>query len=134
VFGSGLFDSLGIWKNQPSWSPIPIVGGAWLAAAILAVLLAPGTARKLGVALATREGITAAAPEGTVARTHELAHRLATAFMEAEPAQKRYLPGSGPLHWTAAVILLLRSLALTHPVPHAVKQIPYRMQCSGGVG
>jgi hypothetical protein len=44
-----------------------IVGGAWLAAAILAVLLAPRTARKLGAALAAREGITAAAPEGTVA-------------------------------------------------------------------
>jgi hypothetical protein len=28
---------------------------------------APGTARKLGAALATREGITAAVPEGTVA-------------------------------------------------------------------
>jgi hypothetical protein len=29
--------------------------------------VAPGTAGKLGAALATREGITAAAPEGTVA-------------------------------------------------------------------
>jgi amino acid transporter len=38
----------------------PIVGGAWLVAAVLAVLLAPGTARKLGAALAAREGITAA--------------------------------------------------------------------------
>jgi amino acid transporter len=36
----------------------PIVGGAWLVAAILAVLLAPGTARRLGAALAAREGIT----------------------------------------------------------------------------
>jgi amino acid transporter len=45
----------------------PIVGGAWLAAAVLAVLLAPGTARKLGVALATREGLTASAAEDTVA-------------------------------------------------------------------
>ena len=44
----------------------PIVGGAWLAAAIVAVLLAPGTARKLGAALAAREGITDSAPDGTV--------------------------------------------------------------------
>jgi hypothetical protein len=36
------------------------VGGAWLVAAVLAVLAAPGTARKLGAALAAREGITAA--------------------------------------------------------------------------
>jgi hypothetical protein len=158
VFGSGLFDSLGIWKNQPSWSPIlfvgialalalllaalpakggtnvllvvetltvalillvvyvlatigmtrlvfvrrkmpsvpmwqivipaaaivvlgytlyrnvypypsgdaywfPVVGGAWLVAAIIGVLAAPRTARRLGAALAAREGINAAAPE-----------------------------------------------------------------------
>jgi amino acid transporter len=35
-----------------------IVAGGWLAAAIVAVLVAPRTARKLGTALATREGIT----------------------------------------------------------------------------
>ena len=42
----------------------PIVGGAWLAAAVLAVIAAPGTARRLGAALAAREGI-AAAGEGS---------------------------------------------------------------------
>jgi hypothetical protein len=35
----------------------PIVAGAWLAVAVIGVLLAPGTARKLGQALAAREGI-----------------------------------------------------------------------------
>jgi hypothetical protein len=35
----------------------PIVAGAWLAVAIVGVLLAPRTARKLGAALAAREGI-----------------------------------------------------------------------------
>jgi Amino acid permease len=35
----------------------PIVAGAWLAVAIVGVLLAPRTARKLGQALAAREGI-----------------------------------------------------------------------------
>ncbi|HTU05335.1 MAG TPA: hypothetical protein VMG13_07235, partial [Trebonia sp.] len=35
----------------------PIVAGAWLAAAVLAVVVAPRTARRLGDALAAREGI-----------------------------------------------------------------------------
>ena len=35
----------------------PIVGGAWLAAAVVAVLAAPRTARRLGAALTSREGI-----------------------------------------------------------------------------
>ena len=35
----------------------PIVAGAWLAVAVIGVLLAPGTARKLAQALAAREGI-----------------------------------------------------------------------------
>ena len=35
----------------------PIVAGIWLAVAIIGVLLAPRTARKLGSALAAREGI-----------------------------------------------------------------------------
>jgi amino acid transporter len=41
----------------------PVVSGAWLAAAILAVIVAPGTARRLGVALAAREGIAAPGDE-----------------------------------------------------------------------
>lgn len=32
----------------------PVVGGAWLVAAIIGVLVAPGTARRLGAALAAR--------------------------------------------------------------------------------
>ena len=35
----------------------PIVAGIWLAVAVVAVLVAPRTARKLGAALAAREGI-----------------------------------------------------------------------------
>jgi len=41
----------------------PVVSGAWLAAAIVAVIVAPGTARKLGAALAAREGIAAPGAE-----------------------------------------------------------------------
>jgi len=41
-FGSGLFDSLGIWKNQPSWSPILFVGIALALALLLAALPAKG--------------------------------------------------------------------------------------------
>ena len=41
----------------------PVVAGGWLLAAVVAVLFAPGTARRLGTALAAREGI-AAEPSG----------------------------------------------------------------------
>jgi len=37
----------------------PITSGVWLAVAVVAVIVAPGTARKLGAALAAREGIKA---------------------------------------------------------------------------
>jgi hypothetical protein len=57
----------------------PITAGVWLAAAIVAVIVAPGTARKLGAALAAREGIKA--PDGTAAEVP--AARLATAGEEA---------------------------------------------------
>jgi amino acid transporter len=57
----------------------PITAGVWLAAAIVAVIVAPGTARKLGAALAAREGIKA--PDGTAAEVP--AGRLATAGEEA---------------------------------------------------
>jgi amino acid transporter len=43
----------------------PVVSGAWLVAAILAVIFAPGTTRRLGVALAAREGIAAPGTETT---------------------------------------------------------------------
>jgi amino acid transporter len=43
----------------------PITAGVWLAAAIVAVIVAPRTARKLGAALAAREGIKA--PDDTAA-------------------------------------------------------------------
>ena len=56
----------------------PIVGGAWLLAAVVAVIAAPGTARKLGAALAAREGIAAPGAEDTTGR-----HRLTAARDEA---------------------------------------------------
>ena len=43
----------------------PITAGVWLAVAVVAVIVAPGTARKLGLALAAREGIKA--PDGATA-------------------------------------------------------------------
>jgi amino acid transporter len=54
-----------------SW--FPITSGIWLGVVIIAVIFAPGTARKLGAALAAREGIVApgdeaAAPPLTAAR------------------------------------------------------------------
>ena len=41
----------------------PVVSGAWLAAAVIAVIFAPATARKLGAALQAREGIAAPGTE-----------------------------------------------------------------------
>jgi amino acid transporter len=47
--------------GTPAW--FPVVSGVWLAAAVVAVIFAPGTARKLGAALAAREGIVAPGAE-----------------------------------------------------------------------
>ncbi len=58
----------------------PVVSGGWLVAAILAVIFAPRTARRLGVALAAREGIAAPGTEDSAAAGR---HRLATARDEA---------------------------------------------------
>jgi hypothetical protein len=51
-----------LWRNvypyptgDGAW--FPVVSGVWLVVAILAVIFAPATARKLGAALAAREGI-----------------------------------------------------------------------------
>jgi amino acid transporter len=57
----------------------PVTAGIWLAVAIIAVIAAPRTARRLGAALAAREGIKA--PDGTTAEVP--ASRLATAGEEA---------------------------------------------------
>jgi amino acid transporter len=43
----------------------PVTSGGWLVVAILAVIFAPSTARRLGVALAAREGIAAPGAEVT---------------------------------------------------------------------
>jgi len=54
-----------------------VVSGIWLVVAVIAVLFAPGTARKLGAALAAREGIAAPGAEEAAGR------RLAAARDEA---------------------------------------------------
>jgi amino acid transporter len=51
----------------------PVVSGAWLLVAIVAVIFAAGTARKLGVALAAREGIKAPGEEQVEASSPGLA-------------------------------------------------------------
>ena len=53
----------------------PSTSGVWLLVAVVAVIVAPGTARKLGAALAAREGIKA--PDDTAAEVP--ASSLATA-------------------------------------------------------
>jgi len=57
----------------------PVVCGAWLVAALIAVIVAPGTARKLGAALAAREGIAPPSEDGVTVPSS----RLATAHDDA---------------------------------------------------
>jgi amino acid transporter len=52
-------------SGPPEW--FPVVAGVWLLAAVVAVFVAPGTARKLGAALAAREGIKAPGVEAELA-------------------------------------------------------------------
>jgi amino acid transporter len=62
VLGYTLYRNVIPWPaGAARWEVI--TSGIWLVAAIVAVIVAPGTARKLGVALAAREGIKA--PDGT---------------------------------------------------------------------
>jgi amino acid transporter len=42
IFGAGLLDDLGLWKNQPSWSPIIFVAVALVLALVLAAIPAKG--------------------------------------------------------------------------------------------
>ena len=42
IFGTGLLDSLGLWKNQPSWAPMLFVGVVLALALLLAALPARG--------------------------------------------------------------------------------------------
>ncbi len=72
-----------LYRNVYPYPPgdaawFPVVGGIWLAAAVVAVIFAPRTARKLGLALAAREGIVAPGTEEAAA-----APPLATARDEA---------------------------------------------------
>ena len=54
IFGTGLLDSLGIWKNQPAWSPMLLVGVVLALALLLAALPARrGTNILLTVELST---------------------------------------------------------------------------------
>ena len=54
IFGTGLLDSLGIWKNQPAWSPMLLVGVVLALALLLAALPARrGTNLLLTVELTT---------------------------------------------------------------------------------
>ena len=75
VLGYTLYRNVIPWPaaGPPRWEVI--TSGVWLAVAIVAVLAAPGTARKLGAALTAREGIKA--PDGTPEQV--AAPRLATA-------------------------------------------------------
>jgi amino acid transporter len=54
IFGTGLLDSLGIWKNQPAWSPMLLVGVVLVLALLFAALPTKrGTSILLTVELTT---------------------------------------------------------------------------------
>jgi amino acid transporter len=55
IFGAGLLDSLGIWTNQPAWSPMLLAGAALALALVLAAMLPArrGTKMLLVAELAT---------------------------------------------------------------------------------
>jgi hypothetical protein len=66
-------------KGAAAW--FPVVSAVWLAVAVLAVIFAPGTARKLGAALSAREGIAAPGTGDTV--TGRGRHRITPARDQA---------------------------------------------------
>ena len=71
VLGYTLYRNVWPWPaGSAAW--IPLTSGIWLAVAVIVVIFAAGTARKLGAALAAREGIKAPGVE-------EPAPRLAAA-------------------------------------------------------
>jgi len=62
VLGYTLYRNVWPWPTgSAAW--IPSVAGIWLVAAVIVVIFAAGTARKLGAALAAREGIKAPGTE-----------------------------------------------------------------------
>jgi amino acid transporter len=79
VLGYTLYRNVIPWPaaGPPRWEVI--TAGVWLVVAVIAVIAAPGTARKLGAALTAREGIKA--PDGTAEQV--AAPRLATAGDES---------------------------------------------------
>jgi hypothetical protein len=63
VLGYTLYRNVIPYPTSGAAEWFPVVSGAWLLAAVVAVIVAPGTARKLGAALAAREGIAAPGEE-----------------------------------------------------------------------
>jgi amino acid transporter len=62
VLGYTLYRNVWPWPaGSAAW--IPLTSGIWLAVAVIVVIFAAGTARKLGAALAAREGIKAPGTE-----------------------------------------------------------------------
>jgi amino acid transporter len=79
VLGYTLYRNVIPYPTSGAAEWLPVVCGAWLIAAVIAVIVTPGTARKLGAALAAREGI--APPSGDEVAVPS--PRLATAHDDA---------------------------------------------------
>jgi amino acid transporter len=79
VLGYTLYRNVIPYPTSGAAEWLPVVCGAWLIAAVIAVIVTPGTARKLGAALGAREGI--APPSGDEVAVP--GPRLATAHDDA---------------------------------------------------
>jgi len=77
VLGYTLYRNVIPYPTSGAAEWLPVVCGAWIIASVIAVIVAPRTARKLGAALGAREGIAApsgdevAAPSPRLATAHD---------------------------------------------------------------
>ena len=80
VLGYTLYRNVIPYPTSGAAEWLPVVCGAWLVVALIAVIVAPRTARKLGAALAAREGIPVSSDDDDAAVPSQ---RLATAHDDA---------------------------------------------------
>jgi amino acid transporter len=79
VLGYTLYRNVIPYPTSGAAEWLPVVCGAWLVVALIAVIVAPRTARKLGAALAAREGIPVSSDDDVAVPSQ----RLATAHDDA---------------------------------------------------
>lgn len=119
VLGYTLYRSVSVYlAGDRRW--LPVVAGGWLLAAVAGVLLAPSTARRLGQALAAREGIADGLADGDLLQDRA-AREIDTAWEtvrrlfrlgQREDGGEKGKPGGPPLQLTAAQWAKLHRIAI----------------------